>query len=288
MKLFRYLAVIPCIVFLLGIAIFPLLYSLAVTFHSWELVGAKTGWEFIGFDNYINIFTKDKEFWMTLYTTLLLTAGSLTSEFLIGLGLALLLNREIKGRRIFTTLLVLPMMTTPVVTGLIWRMLYHEKYGPINHVLGIFLGGWKEIPWLGNPSLAFISTLITNVWQWTPFSAMVLLAGLAAIPREPYESAQIDGASSVQIFRYISLPQLMPAVVVIVLLRLMDLLKLFDFIMMLTRGGPGIVTTTISIYIYLRAFKHWSIGYSCAQSYILLMVIVTLTTIFLRILRRRT
>lgn len=283
-RMFKYSLIAPCLIFILFVTIFPLLYSLILSFHYWDIIGGGP-WRFVGLSNYMKLF-REPDFWITLRTTLIIAAISLLLEFLIGLSLALILNQRLRGRRIFTTLPILTLMTTPVVTGLIWRMLYHEKYGPVNHFLGLFLGGWQPIPWLADPKLALITVIVTNVWQWSPFAMLVFLAGLQSIPTEIYEVAGVDGASGTQILRHITLPLLAPIFSVFILIRMIDLIKLFDFILILTRGGPGIATMTPSIFIYLRMFKYWDAGYACAQSYILLIISAVIITALLRFLRR--
>ena len=282
-KLRRYGFVIPGIIVLLLITIFPLIYSLIISFYRWQLtfIGART---FLGLSNYADILFKNERFWGSLYKTFSIAAPAVALEFIIGLGLALLLNTEMRGKRVITALLVLPIMIPPITTGLIWRMLYHEKYGAINGVLRI-IGFNAQISWLGDPRVATLSVILTDVWQWTPFIMMILLAGLQSISVELYESAEVDGASAFQTFKHITLPLLVFPIMVAVLLRVIDLVKLFDIIFVLTRGGPGGTTETISIYTYLVGFRYFRVGYGAALSYLLLVIIVIFSMTLIRLIR---
>jgi len=207
-------------------------------------------------------------------------------ELVIGLGLALLLNRKIMGKRIITSLLITPVMISPIVTGLIWRMLYHEKYGAINGFLRM-IGINAEWAWLADPNLAVLAVILTDVWEWTPLVMMVLLAGLQSISLEPYESARIDGASPLQIFAYITLPLIRLPILAVVLIRVIDTIKLFDIIYVLTMGGPGGRTETISFYAYLVGFRYFRMGYAAALSYLILIITIILSTIFIRLMRTK-
>ena len=280
-----YFFLLPALIYLIVISIYPLIFSLTLSFHKWDLVAAEKNWVFLGLDNYINIVTKDSEFWTSLFITLKFVFFAVSIEFLLGLGFALLLNREIRMKRIIVTLMIIPMMLTPVVVGIMWRNIYNPRYGLVAHFLYLF-GFTQEVPWLGDVNLAFISVLITEVWQWSPFFMLTLLAGLQSMPKEPYEAAMVDGASKIKIFIHITLPLLMPIIITTILIRVIDVIKLFDVVWIMTKGGPGFSTTTSTIYIYLQAFKYWFMGYSSALSYTLLLITAITIAILLRILRR--
>lgn len=285
-KLFvRYSYVLPVMIILLGITIFPLIYSLLLSFYSCDLrLGGN--WVFNSLNNYREALFEDARVWSSLENTFFIAVPAVVLEFLIGLGLALLLNREIIGKKIITSLLILHVMMPPIVAGLIWRVLYHEKYGAINGFLRS-LGINAQFSWLGDPNLARVAVIFTDVWEWTPLMMMILLAGLQSISMEPYESAKIDGASPLQIFGYITLPLLRIPIMVAILIRLIDSIKLFDIIFVLTRGGPGGKTETISFYTYLVGFRYFRMGYAAALSYLLLIITVVLSMVFIRIMTRR-
>ena len=180
----------------------------------------------------------------------------------------------------------MPVMISPVVAALMWRMLYHEKYGAINAILRL-LGFGNGPSWLGSPYLAPFSVVLVDTWQWTPLFMMILLAGLQSIPVEPYESALVDGASRHQVFWYITLPMLKTSIIAALLIRLIDVIKLFDTVFILTSGGPGSSTETVSYYIYLVGFRFFRAGYASSLSYLLLVIVVVIILGFLRILREK-
>jgi multiple sugar transport system permease protein len=277
----KYIYLLPVIVLLIVITIFPLLYSLIMSLSNLQLTSLE-GPEFSGLKNYYEILFQDKRFWRSLYNTFSIPA--LVLEGIIGLGIALLLNRGIRGKRIITVLLILPVVIPPVTSGLIWRMIYHEKYGAINGLLYLF-GIKTQITWLATIGLAKFAVILTDVWQWTPFMMMMILAGLQSIPVECIEAAEVDGASAFQRFTHITLPMLKYTIMVATLLRIMDLIKLFDIIFVLTRGGPGGTTEPISIYTYIITFRAFRIGYGSALSYLVLIITVVICTYFIKIVR---
>jgi multiple sugar transport system permease protein len=284
-KLSIYLFVLPTVALLLGIAIFPLGYSLSLSFFHWDL-RLGTGWIFAGLKNYGEAILRDERFHRSLMNTFKIGALAISVEFCLGMFLALLLNRILRARRIITTLLVIPVMRPPIVAGLIWRMLYHPKYGAINAILHS-LGVKSTLTWLSNPKLAILAIVITDAWQWVPFVMMILLAGLQSIPVEPFESARVDGASRLQLFRYITLPLLRFPIIVALLIRSVDTIKLYDIIYVLTLGGPGGTTETVSLYVYLVGFRYFRMGYAASLSYLVLAIMVIISTFLLRTMRRR-
>jgi multiple sugar transport system permease protein len=283
--LMKYNYLLPVIALLLVITIFPLLYSFTLSLSSLRLISLE-GPRFVGLKNYFEILFQDKRFWRSLYNTFSIAIPALLLESIIGLAVALLLNRGIRGRKFITPLLILPLVIPSVTSGLIWRMLYHEKYGAINGLLYL-LGIGNQITWLSTPKLAKFAVIITDVWQWTPFMMMMILAGLQSIPVECIESAEVDGASAFQRFIYIILPMLRHTIMVAVLLRIMDLIKLFDIIFVLTGGGPGGTTETISIYTYLITFRAFRIGYGSALSYLVLIITIILSMYFIKFVKGR-
>ncbi len=279
----KYNYLLPVIMLLVIITIFPLLYSLYVSLTNMRLTALEKP-EFIGLKNYYEILVHDKRFWRSLYNTFTIAIPALALETILGLAVALLLNREIRGKRLITVLLILPVVIPPLTSGLIWRMLYHEKYGPINGLLSYF-GITRQITWLSTPGLTKFAVILTDVWQWTPFMMMMILAGLQAVPVECMEAAEVDGASPVQRFFYITLPMLKYTLMVAALLRIMDLIKLFDVVFVLTMGGPGGTTETISMYTYLVSFRAFRMGFGSALSYLVLIITVILCTYFIRLIK---
>lgn len=280
------LFLVPAMVTLLGITIFPLLYELRLAFSSWELT-ISTESEFVGFQNFIDIFLNDKRFWSSMRVTAILTGGGVTIQLILGTGLALLLNRLHAWRTPFVSLLLIPVMIAPVVAGFQFRMIYHDQFGPLNYMFELLtFGKWRGFAWVADPNVALTAVMLTDVWQWTPFLMLIVLAGLQSISPELYEAARVDGATPWGSFRHITVPLLLPFVVIGILIRAMDCFKLFDIIYLVTGGGPGNITETVSFYTYLQGFKFFSLGYTAALAFVQLIVIIVIAQIFLKFLRR--
>jgi len=281
------LFLVPAMVTLLGITVFPLLYELRLAFSSWELT-ISTESEFIGFQNFIDIFLNDKRFWSSMRVTAILTGGGVTIQLILGTGLALLLNRLHAWRTPFVSLLLIPVMIAPVVAGFQFRMIYHDQFGPLNYMIELLtFGKWRGFAWVADPNVALTAVMLTDVWQWTPFLMLIVLAGLQSISPELYEAARVDGATPWGSFRHITVPLLLPFVVIGILIRAMDCFKLFDIIYLVTGGGPGNITETVSFYTYLQGFKFFSLGYTAALAFVQLIVIIIIAQIFLKFLRRQ-
>jgi len=277
--LLPYLLVAPALAVLLALSIYPLLYSVTISLQQETAAGAV--WTLRHFQR----LASDSFFRAAMAHTFIYAVAALTGEFLLGLGLALLLNEQIRGRGLFRASLLVPMMLPTVVVGVVWRLLLNPNFGAINGTLkqaGINTDG---LTWTASPRLALLAVIAVDVWQWTPFVFLILLAGLQAIPQEPYEAALIDGSNRWQTFRHVTLPLLKPAILIVLLLRTMDLLRVFDQIFILTEGGPGFATETISLYIYRAAFRFSDFGYAAAMSFVLLAVTNVISVTYIRILR---
>ncbi|MEI6157346.1 MAG: sugar ABC transporter permease, partial [Atribacterota bacterium] len=268
--------------FILLLTTFPMAYSLYNSVMDTNLLKPYLGSTFIGLGNYFSLL-QDGRFWGSVWHTVYITVSTVVIEFLLGLGLALLLNREMAGNRITRTLILIPFMTTPVVIGLIWRFLFNYDLGIINYVFRIF--HLPQVLWLSNQSVALKSVVLVDVWQWTPLVALILLAGLQSLPIEPYEASLVDGCTPWQQFRRITLPLLSPSILMVLLIRTMDAIKMYDLIYVLTEGGPGTVTETISYYLYVIGFKLFYTGRAAAGSYILLIIITLISMLFIKLLR---
>lgn len=237
---------------------------------------------FINFENYRSALF-DVEHLRSIKTTFIFIIGTVALSTSIGLGLALILNKYSKGRSIFVPFLLMPMMLTPVVVGLMWGMMYNTDFGVIAFLLRTI--GIKRGSWTGDPSTALLTVILTDVWQWTPFAMILLLSGLQAIPQEPFEAAQIDGASKWHMFRYITLPLLKPILLIVIVFRIVDSIKVFDVVYTLTAGGPGTTTEVISLFIYRTCFRFFRMGYASALSWILLIITVILCEIYIKLIR---
>ena len=277
------LFVLPAALTLLAITIFPLLYELRLVFMSWELT-TNTPPEFVGLQNLIDVLFHDERFWSSMRVTATLIVFGVAIQLALGTGLALLLNRLGRWRTSLVSLFLIPVMIAPVVAGFQFRMIYHDQFGPLNYLIELVtFGQWGGFAWIANPKVALFSVLMTDVWQWTPFLMLIVLAGLQSVPQDLYEAAEVDGASSWQTFWRITAPLLLPVIIIGILIRAMDSFKLFDIVYLVTGGGPGNVTETISFYTYLQGFKFFSLGYTAAMAFIQLIVITVIAQIFLRV-----
>ncbi|HWO03137.1 MAG TPA: sugar ABC transporter permease [Blastocatellia bacterium] len=274
-----YLLIAPTVLVLLALSIYPLLYSVRVGFQTGS--GEAAHWSL---SNFARLAT-DSFFLSALGHTVIYAVVALTFEFLLGLGLALLLDRSLRLRSFFRAALLIPMMIPPVVVGIVWRLMLNADFGAINGTLKSVGINTEELTWTASPKLALASVIAVDIWQWTPFMFLVLLAGLQAIPQEPYEAAMIDGASAWQTFRHVTLPLLRPAILVALLLRTMDLLRVFDQIFILTEGGPGFATETVSLYIYRAAFRFFDFGYAAAMSFVLLALTNAVSIGYIKLLQ---
>ncbi|GAK55107.1 sugar ABC transporter, permease protein, putative [Candidatus Vecturithrix granuli] len=272
----QWLLLVPTVLLLLALTIYPLIYSLIAMLHT---VNVRTGERtFVGLQNFVEI-AKDTFFWNALKNTAIYTGVGVAIEFLIGLGLAVLLTSDIKGRGIFRSLLLSPMMLPPIVAAVIFKVMYIPDFGVLNWLLGLV--GISGIVWESSADTALMSLIIVDVWEWTPFMFLILLAGLQAIPLDPYEAAEVDGANHWQIFRDITFPLLKPAILIALLLRIMDTLRIFDQVFIMTGGGPANATETMSMYIYRHAFRFSNVGYATALSFIMLILTTIVSNIFI-------
>ncbi|MER3486361.1 MAG: sugar ABC transporter permease [Chloroflexota bacterium] len=274
-----WLMVAPAILIFLMLGLFPLVYSLVVSFQRRDLMRPGTN-EWVGFANYAKAF-RDDRVWNALQNTIGLTALSIAIEFVLGLGLALVLIDELRGKRFIIPILVLPVMMVPVIVALIWRMLWDNQYGAINQILRIITGHDVNIVWLlTDKNRSLFAILVTQVWQWMPFMFLILLAGLAGINPDLYEAAALDGASWWQSLRDITLPGLANVIAVAILFRTLDAFKIFDLVFMMTKGQPGTSTETISWYIYDRGRQALEMGYASALSFLFLIFVTILATVY--------
>jgi len=271
--------VFPTVLFILAVSVYPLLYSLYMTFHDWSLTSAQPP-AFVGLGNFISLF-QDSRFWYSLRTTVLFTVWVVVAEMVIGMVLALSFTRNTRFQQICRSILLIPMMITPVVLSLMWKYMYNPEYGIINYFLH-FLGIEGPI-WLGEPAPALPAVILVDIWQWTPFVFLLLFSGIASLPPDVFEAAQVDGASGFQTFRHITLPLVIPFLLVALLIRFMDSFRIFDTIYVLTKGGPANATETLSIYTYKVGFNYFNMGYAATLSYIILIIITLASQQFVKL-----
>jgi multiple sugar transport system permease protein len=235
---------------------------------------------FLGFDNYRRLMREDPVFWESFSTTLTFVFGVVSVEFVLGFALALLLFHHIQRRRVVLTLLLIPMMLAPVAVGLMWKLMLQGEFGMLTHYLReIGLLGLRSAP-LGNYDLVLPTVMLVDVWEWTPFVTLVVLAGLLSLPREPFEAAVMDGARPWQVFRDITVPLMRPIIALVLLLRGIDAFKEFDKIFILTGGGPGTATELLSIYTWRINFRNWDLGYGAVNAFMVYFVVLILCAVF--------
>jgi len=273
----------PAFLVLAAILAYPLGYSFWLSFHEWTLRGFRQGVPWVGLDNYVGLFS-NVEFVSSLRVTFTFMAGALTLEFLFGMALALLLDHDLKGRGLMRSLILLPMMCTNVVIGLTWRLLFNYNFGLVNYYLVRL--GLAPVEWLSKPAMALPSVIIVDVWNTTSFVALLLLAGLQALPEEPFEAARIDGASWWQVFRYLTLPLLRPTILVALLWRIIDTFRIFDVVYLLTAGGPARASETVSIYVYRYGFQTFNLGFASAASYMMILIMLIMAVVLARLIGR--
>ncbi len=276
---FKYLAITPAVVVILLIGLFPIVYTAIVSFQNINMLEEDNS--FSGLLNYSRLLA-DGRFWQALGHTFLFLGIALPVELVLGLLLAFLFLDRMPGRQLFVALLVLPVVISPIIAGATWRLLFDNRFGPINQVIGWILGQETTILWTVNPAFVYPAILIAEIWQWTPFMFLLLLAALSNVDRSQLEAAEIDGASFVVTFRKIILPAIRPVLAIAVLIRALDLFRLFDVVWALTKGGPGTMTETVSIYAYVQGFQQFETSYAAAMAVAILIVVNVLVILALR------
>ncbi len=277
---FKYLLIGPAIFVLLLIGIFPMIYLLMVSFQG--ITMTETATDFVGGRNYAQLFD-DVRLWQALLHTVIFTAIALPIELLLGLAMAQLFLDRIPGRQFFIALLVLPVVVSPIVSGATWSLMFDHRFGPINQVIGWFTGDDAAILWTIRPNLVYPAILAAEVWQWTPFMFLLLLAALANVDKSQLEAAAIDGAGWWRTFFKIVLPAIWPVMAIAILIRGLDLFRLFDIVWALTKGGPGNMTETISIFTYVKGFQQFETSYTAAVAF---LVIILLSVVVMLALKR--
>ncbi|MBX6322233.1 MAG: sugar ABC transporter permease [Rhodospirillaceae bacterium] len=275
----RYLMVFPAILILLLVGLFPLIYSLVVSFQN--ITMTENDRSFAGFVHYLQLF-RDTRLWESLGHTAVITVIALPIELGLGLLMAQLFLDRMPGRQIFVALLVLPTVISPIVAGANWRLMFDNRFGPINQIIGWFAGEPKPLLWIVDPNLVYPAILVCEVWQWTPFMFLLLLAALSNVDRSLIEAAEIDGARYRHIFFRIVLPSIRPVMAIALLIRSLDLIRIFDIVWGLTKGGPGTMTETISVYTYLQGFEQFEISYTAAIAFLVIVILTAIVTLVLR------
>ncbi len=272
--------VIPALVVISAVIVFPWVFTLWMSAHRWTLGQEQS---FIGFENYVRL-ASDARFWESLWHTLVYTVLSVVAPLFLGTLAALVFDAQFPLRGFLRGVFVMPMMATPVAIALVWTMMFHPQLGVLNYLLSFI--GIGPLEWIYNQSTVIPSLVLVETWQWTPLVMLIVLGGLAAVPREPYESAEIDGANAWQKFRYLTMPMIAPFLMIAVIIRSIDAVKSFDIIYAMTQGGPGTASETINIYLYNTAFAYYDIGYGSAMAVVFFIIIVALSFVLLMVRQR--
>lgn len=275
-----YLFILPSVITLTLLVTYPLLYGVYISFFDTNLLNQ---WDFVRFSHYIDIF-RNLEFVRSIVLTLKFTVLTVGGHFIIGLGLAMLLNRKLPGQTLFRAILILPWLLPEVVVGLLWKWIFNPMYGLLNHYLIKFNLISEPFSWLSNVSVAFGAVVIVCVWKGFPMLMLMVLAGLQTISEDLYEASKIDGCTSIQSFRYITLPSLLPVILVSLILDTVWWFKHFTIIWLLTQGGPANETNIVSIDIYKSAFEYFEFGKAAAMAVIVLLVCSLIGYVYRRML----
>lgn len=269
----RYLLVAPATFVILLVGLFPFLYTLLVSFQNITMLEEDTSFQ--GLANYARLL-QDARFWEALAHTATFLAIALPAELVLGFLLALLFLEKMPGRQIFIALIVLPVVVSPIVAGATWRLLFDNRFGPINQMLSWIAGEPVTILWINNPTFVYPAILLAEIWQWTPFMFLLLWAALNEVDKSQLESAELDGADFLQRLWWVVLPAIRPVVIIALLIRGLDLFRLFDVVWGLTRGGPGTMTETISIYTYVVGFQQFETSYAAAMALVIILLLSAL------------
>lgn len=278
-KNLKYIFTLPTIIFVLAMIAFPLLYTIRLSFFETSMSkDAPMIW--VGLRNYIDLFL-DSRFTTAVVRTFIFSGAALFFEVIVGVAIALFLSKNFVGKNAVKTMFLLPMVATPVAIGLVWSLIYEPTIGIANLVIGKF--GIAPLVWLGSESTALTSLIIVDIWQWTPMIMLITLAGISALPGEPFESVMVDGATKWQTLWKLTLPLLQPTILVAVLLRLIDVLKTFDIIYSTTQGGPGFATETMNILAFRQGFEYFQFGTASATLVIFFIIVLSIAVLFIKL-----
>lgn len=279
----KWFFLLPCLAYLIVMAIFPLTWSLRLSFTKW-LATIMENPEWTGLTNFRDILFKDPRFWSALWFTVRFVFLTVVIQLGIGLGMAYLLHNNFRGRNFFRVLFLIPMACPPIAVAFLWKMMLHPDIGIINTALQTI--GLAKVKWTTSVVVAPFTIVMVDVWEWTPFMFLVLFAAFQALPVEIYDAAAVDGASNFQVFRKITFPLVAPIIVTIVLIRIIDAFKLFELIFGITSAGPANATEALSFYVYLTGIKWMNLGKGSAMSWIFLLIVLGISLILLSRLRK--
>ena len=275
---FSVILILPAMIIIGFFALYPLFYAIVVSFRYADLTSGGMR-EFVGLDNYRTVLF-DKFFWESVRTTLFFTFFAVSIEVVLGVFVAFLINGATFAKGLIRSLLILPLATAPAVTGLFWRYLYDYQFGLYNYFLGLL--GLPQPNWLGDIKVALWAVIMFDVWLWMPFVALIVLAGLQALPKEPFEAAELDGAPYHRVLRKLTFPMLKPVLFLVIILRTIDSLRLYDAVAVLTAGGPGSTTETMTYYLYRNGLVFFRMDYASTMALLFLYAVVVAAIFALR------
>jgi len=278
----KYLFIWPAFIVVLIVTLFPHIYALVISFQSMRLVPPIPP-RFVGLGNYADILASSR-FWGSIWTTSVIVFVSVALQYVFGFGLALALHHNVPGAALYRVTFLLPMFLAPVGVALIARMLFHPVLGPVNELFTVF--GMENMPFLTEPNLAVAVLITVDIWQWTPFVILLMLAGLQGLPADVFEAARVDNISSWRRFRDITFPMLLPLSVAVIFIRLIEGFKIIDTVFVLTGGGPGTATETLTLFAYNEGFKKFNLGATSALSFLFLIVVILFGTLYLAAAQR--
>jgi multiple sugar transport system permease protein len=282
-KLARRTLLLPAVLFILALSLFPLLFSVALSFGQWDIGGAEGAYTWRGFSNY-QLLAADGRYHTALFNTLIYVLIGVSAQFVLGMGVAWLLYHRPPGHRFFQVSFLLPMMLAPVAVGYMWRLMFQQRIGVVNALLESI--GLDSVAWLSQAHTAMAAVLIAETWQWTPFVFLFLYAALLNVPTEPIEAARVDGASAWQVFRHIVFPMIRPMVFAVLILRGVESMKIMDTVYVMTRGGPGNSTESLTLYAYRIAMRFFETGYASAVAFTLLLLVLLTVVPIVMFLKR--
>lgn len=277
----------PALAFVLAMAVFPLGYSFVLSLRDWKLARSDTPGDWVGLENYVNLITDDPEFLESVGVTLIFVGWDVAVTLLLALGAALLLKRQGRLTSLGRVLLILPFVMSPAVIGISFRFFFNAEYGIAQYLFGLLIPALQGRVWLSDSHLAMAAVVAADVWHWAPYMTLVVLGGLASVPPETQEAAEVDGAGPIRVFWDVTLPQLMPVLGIVVILKTVFALKAFDSIFTLTNGGPGTSTQTLAYYVYNSAFSYYDMGYAAAAAYLLTATLLCIAMFYLRLVLKK-
>ncbi|MDN5334406.1 carbohydrate ABC transporter permease [Sphaerochaeta halotolerans] len=278
-KNLRYLFPLPAVLFVIILMVFPVVYTFFLSFTDWSLTSGKP-LSIVGLESYLKVL-KEPRFIESLGRTFYFTFGAVIVEMVLGTVLALILNRKFKGQGMVKTLLLLPLVATPVAIGIVWNLFYDPTIGILNYVLSVLK--LPQSGWVSDARTVMPSLIMVDIWEWTPMITIIVLAGLASLPSEPYESARVDGANARQVLFQITLPMLMPTILTAVILRAIDALKTYDIIYSMTGGGPGYASENLNVLAFKYSFEYFRMGQSAVMLVFLFAIVMLFSLMVMRV-----